>query len=51
MVTNLLVLPSILLSLEKRLNTKQFMKEPMLAMLEESEEENDNCKPNKKLSL
>lgn len=51
MVTNLLVLPSILLSLEKHLNTKAFMKEPMLAIFEEGEEEeNNNCKQDKTLN-
>lgn len=35
LITNLLLLPSILLSLEKRLITKEFMQEPMLEIFEE----------------
>ncbi len=45
MVSNLLVLPSILLSLEKHLDTRQFIRHPMLPMLEqtdEDDEENEN---------
>ncbi len=35
LITNLLLLPSILLSLEKRLITKEFMQEPMLEIFED----------------
>jgi len=40
-ISNLLVLPAILLSLEKRLNTRQFIRQPMLQMLEEPEESDE----------
>jgi uncharacterized protein len=39
MFSNLILLPSILLSLEKRLNTKAFMKQPLIPILEEEVEE------------
>ena len=38
LITNLLLLPSILLSLEKRLITKEFMEEPMLEIFEEEDD-------------
>jgi uncharacterized protein len=38
LITNLLLLPSILLSLEKRLITKEFMEEPMLEIFEEGDD-------------
>ncbi|MGB3948518.1 MAG: MMPL family transporter [Bacteroidia bacterium] len=41
LITNLLLMPSILLSLEKRLITKEFMEEPMLEIFEESNETTD----------
>jgi len=44
MVSNLLVLPSILLSLEKHLDTRQFIRHPMLPMLEQTEENEENEK-------
>lgn len=42
LITNLLLMPSILLSLERRLITKEFMEEPMLEIFEESK---DSDKP------
>jgi hypothetical protein len=38
LITNLLLLPSILLSLEKRLITKEFMQKPMLEIFEEEKD-------------
>lgn len=38
LITNLLLMPSILLSLEKRLITKEFMQEPMLEIFEEEKD-------------
>ncbi|MFY9310264.1 MAG: MMPL family transporter [Bacteroidia bacterium] len=40
LITNLLLMPSILLSLEKRLITKEFMQEPMLEIFEEEKDSN-----------
>lgn len=42
LLTNLLLLPSILLSLEKRLITKEFMEEPMLEIFEEEDDKSLN---------
>lgn len=45
LATNLILLPSILLSLEKRLATKVFLKEPLLVIYDEEEDiELDNLK-------
>lgn len=42
LITNLLLMPSILLSLEKRLITKEFMQEPMLEIFEEEKEQDSD---------
>ncbi|MGZ4078365.1 MAG: efflux RND transporter permease subunit, partial [Bacteroidia bacterium] len=42
LITNLLLLPSILLSLEKRLITKEFMQKPMLDMFEDKKDKSLN---------
>jgi len=47
MFSNLILLPSILLSLEKRLNTKEFMKKPILSVLNEEDEEDINIEKTK----
>lgn len=44
LITNLLLMPSILLSLEKRLITKEFMEEPMLEIFEETKDEHEQEK-------
>ena len=44
LITNLLLMPSILLSLEKRLISKEFMEQPMLEIFEEPKDEHEEEK-------